>query len=212
MLKIHRFVVNPFEENTYVLVDEATREAAVVDAGMWNDAEREAFDGFVKRSGIKLNQAINTHMHIDHCFGISHVKNRYGVKLGASADDSFLGSSLGEQARRFGLGGFLEGVVADVSLSDGDIITIGESQLEVIAVPGHSPGGIAFYCKADGFVLTGDSLFDGAIGRTDLPGGDYDTLVRSIRKRLLELPASTDVFPGHGNPTTIARERTRFFY
>ena len=208
MLKIHRFIFNPFEENTYVLVDSQNKSAVVIDPGMWNNREREAFDRFINDNGINITQIINTHMHLDHCFGDNYVRDRYGVKIGASAGDAYLGKGISEQARRFGLSGMFpsDGVTADVYLEDGDTVKVGDSSLKVIAVPGHSPGGLALYCAEQGFVLTGDSLFEGSIGRTDLDGGDHAALVRSIRERLLSLPGDTDVFPGHGPQTTIKAE------
>lgn len=208
MLKIHRFIFNPFEENTYVLVDSQNKSAVVVDPGMWNNREREAFDRFINDNGINITQIINTHMHLDHCFGDNYVRDRYGVKISASAGDAYLGKGISEQARRFGLSGMFptDGVTADVYLEDGDTVKVGDSSLKIIAVPGHSPGGLALYCAEQGFVLTGDSLFEGSIGRTDLDGGDHAALVRSIRERLLSLPGDTDVFPGHGPQTTIKAE------
>ena len=208
MLKIHRFIFNPFEENTYVLVDSQNKSAVVVDPGMWNNHEREAFDRFINDNGINITQIVNTHMHLDHCFGDNYVRDRYGVKINASAGDAYLGKSISEQARRFGLSGMFpsDGVKADVYLEDGDTLKVGDSSLKVIAVPGHSPGGLALYCAKQGFVLTGDSLFEGSIGRTDLDGGDHATLVDAVSRRLLSLPGDTDVFPGHGPQTTISAE------
>lgn len=209
MFNIHRFIFNPFGENTYLLVDQDSKDAVVVDPGMFNDQENKVFDKFINDNHINLQQIINTHLHLDHCFGAGHVKNKYGIKLSASVGEAPLGLALGKQALKFGIKGVFsqQGITIDINLSDGDIITVGNSQLTVIAVPGHSPGGIALYCKEQGFVLSGDSLFEGSIGRTDLEGGNHATLVRSVTDRLLTLPPATDVFPGHGASTTIANER-----
>jgi len=212
MLSLHRFVFNPFQENTYVLADTDTRQAAVIDPGMSDGGERHVLDQFIADNKLTLSQIVNTHMHVDHCFGVSHVRGRYGASLAASALDAPLGLRLAEQARRFGLGRLfagIEGVDIDRPLSDGDFVTIGNSRLQVIAVPGHSPGGIALYDAGQKFVITGDSLFRGSIGRTDLPGGDYATLVRSVTERLLTLPDDTAVLPGHGPQSTVALERTQ---
>ena len=210
MLSLHRFVFNPFEENTYVLVETATQEAAVVDPGMSDARERAAFDKFVADNKLSLRQAIITHAHVDHCFGLGYVTERYGASTLMSALDRPLLHDLGEQARRFGLQGLFAGgsqLKIDTEVGDGDIIAIGESTLRVIASPGHSPGGIALYCPEQKFVITGDSLFKNSIGRTDFPGGDLPTLVSSVRDRLLSLPADTVVLSGHGPETSVGAEQ-----
>lgn len=208
MLKVAQLTFNNFGENTYVLVDTATGEAAVVDPGMFSDSERQAFDKFVAENDIVIKQIILTHGHIDHCFGVNYVHNEYGVPVKAHPLDSPLIESLAPQAERFGMGRkFSDKIVIDVNIKDGDTIKIGESELSVIHVPGHSQGGIALYDKADGYVLTGDSLFEGSIGRTDLPGGEHRTLVNAVKNRLLTLPADTVVLPGHGNFTRIETEK-----
>lgn len=209
MLSITRFEVNMFGELTYLLVDEATRECAIVDAGMHCREEEEAVDRYIADNGLKLTLLINTHLHMDHSFGINHLKRKYGVQLAANMGDQPYGDNFKAQLTRFGIKpeGH-ENVTIDRPLHTGDIIRIGDSSLEVIEVPGHTPGGIALYCKAQNFVLVGDSLFAGSIGRTDLPGGDHPTLIRAIREGLMTLPDDTTVLSGHGEPTTIGRERT----
>lgn len=194
-----------FEVNTYFLYDPETREAAVVDPGMISEREREAIDKYA--SGYDVKQLINTHMHLDHIFGDEYIKDKYGVKIMAGKEDEFLARTLSDQAERFRLPMKLNPVSVDVELRDGDIIKIGKDELHVIAVPGHSPGSIALYCPESKFVITGDALFKGSIGRTDLPKGDYKTLARSIRERLFTLPDDTLVLPGHGPSTTIGEER-----
>lgn len=147
-------------------------------------------------------------MHLDHCFGANAVSRRYGAPIAASAADAILGVSIVGQATRFGI--YLpedEAVRASVELSDGDNVAFGAQTLKVIAVPGHSMGGIALYSAEGNVVFTGDSLFNRSIGRTDLPGGNARQLVESVRTKLLTLPDSTLVLPGHGPSTTIADER-----
>lgn len=207
MLSIKQFIFNPFGESTYVVSDGDSREAIVVDPGMTDVAERERFDCYVADNGLKLTGVVNTHMHLDHCFGANYVKDRYGVPVRAHKADAPLGLALAEQGRRFGLGGLGDAVVIDAPLADGDRIALGKDFLEVIHVPGHSPGGIALYSPTGKFVIAGDSLFQGSIGRTDLEGGDHATLVRSVTERLLSLPDDTLVLPGHGPATTIGDER-----
>ena len=155
-----------------------------------------------------MTQIILTHGHLDHCFGADYVRSRYGTPIKAHSDDIPLTDMLGVQAERFGMGKhFPKGISIDVQLKDGDTIEIGESRLEVIHVPGHSPGGIALYDKADGYVISGDSLFRGSIGRTALPGGNHATLVNAVRNRLLSLPENTMILPGHGDFTRVGIEK-----
>lgn len=206
MLTITRFQFNMFGENTYLLADEATSQAAVVDPGMFYPEEFKAFDKFISDHQLQLTQIINTHLHLDHCFGANYVSTHYGARLAAHDGDAVLGATIGEQSRRFGIREAQKPVEIDIKLHQGDRVAIGSNTLTVLHVPGHSPGGIALYCEAQHFVLVGDSLFQGSVGRTDLPGGDHTTLIESIRRRLLTLPGDTTVLPGHGEPTTIAAE------
>lgn len=209
MLRIRRFVFNTFGENTYLVINSDTAEAAVVDPGMNTARECAEFDSFVAENGLKITQIINTHLHVDHCFGDNYVRDRYGAKVKSHPDDAFLGERVAAQMRAFGMlsrGGEPEPVVSDAELRDGDLVAVGDDQLRVLHVPGHSPGSIALYSATGGFVLTGDALFQGSIGRTDLPGGSHPQLVAAIRKKLLTLPAATTVYPGHGPATTIGAE------
>ncbi|MDE6377689.1 MAG: MBL fold metallo-hydrolase [Duncaniella sp.] len=206
-MNVSRFTVNPFGENTYVLWDADSREAAVIDPGMSNEAEREALDKFIEREKLTPVHLVNTHQHIDHCLGNQHIRTRYGLKLEANEGDDFLGQTLTEQSRRFGMRVTAENAASEVHLADGDRLYVGKEPVEVIAVPGHSPGSIALYAPESGFVITGDALFPGSIGRTDLPGGSHSTLVNSIRTRLFTLPDDTVVLPGHGGETTIGIEK-----
>lgn len=208
MLKVKNFEFNYFGENTYLLVDEDTNKAIVVDPGMFKPKEQRVFDDYILQNKLELIMVVNTHLHLDHCFSDNYVRNNYGVKIAAHKADSSLGLSIVDQARRFGLAIESDPVAIDIELNDGDVITVGNSRLVVIHVPGHSPGGIALYSEADKFVLSGDSLFSHSIGRTDLPGGDATQLISSIREKLFQLPEQTTVLPGHGPYTSIAVERT----
>lgn len=207
MLKIKQFAFGPFGVNTYVVSDKDTRDAIVVDPGMSNSREQALLDNYITSEGLNVNQIVNTHLHIDHCLGDNYVRGRYGVKVAANVDDSFLGN-IGQQARMFGLSVPDDSTVTiDVPLNDGDTITVGNSTLEVRTAPGHSPGSIVLYSPDGKFAIVGDVLFRGSIGRTDLPGGDHATLLASIRDKLLTLPDDTLVLPGHDMSTTIAAER-----
>lgn len=207
MLKVKQFVFNPFGECTYVVSDEKTGQSIVVDPGMADQAERDRLDKYIVDNKLEVTGIVNTHMHLDHCFGANYVRDRYGAPVKAHPADAPLGAAIGEQGRRFGLRGLGDSVAVDVPLADGDTIALGDEKLHVLHVPGHSPGGIALYSPDGRFVLTGDSLFKGSVGRTDLEGGDYATLIRAVTDKLMSLPDDTLVLPGHGDPTTIGDER-----
>lgn len=206
-MKIHKFEFNLFGVSTYIVWDEATLATAVIDPGMSDPDECEVFSQFVERESLQITCLVNTHLHIDHTLGNEFVEDRYGVGLTAHPADEFLGQNRDSQARMFHLRGVATSPLKiAVEVKQGDFIYLGDSRLEVLEVPGHSPGSIALYSAADGFVITGDALFYGSIGRTDLPGGNHAQLVASVRSRLLTLPPSTIVYPGHGPSTTIGRE------
>lgn len=207
-MKISRFTVNPFGVNSYVMWDADTLEAAIVDPGMTDEAERKALDSFIERQGLKPVHLINTHMHLDHIFGNLYVKEKYGLDIKAHPADDFLGRSLEDQTTRFHLPIKATNQGLDVELHDGDRLYLGTEPIDIISVPGHSPGSVALYCPESGFVITGDALFRGSIGRTDLPMGDYPTLIAAIRDRLLTLPPDTVVLPGHGPESTIGQEKS----
>ena len=209
MLKVKQFVFNPFGVSTFIIYDSESKPAIAIDPGMLNSAEQKEFDSYIAENNLKLTQIVNTHLHLDHCFGNNYVRDKYGIKVAAHPDDAFLGNSLAEQASRFGirLTGNDTKVGIDIELKDGDSIKVGAHTLKVLHVPGHSPGSIALYCAEGGFVIAGDVLFKGSIGRTDLQGGNLDTLLNSIHSRLMTLPDSTNVLPGHDRFTTIGAER-----
>ncbi len=209
MLKIKQFVFNPFGVSSFIIYDSESKAAIAIDPGMLNSAEQKEFDSYIAENNLKLTQIVNTHLHLDHCFGNNYVRDKYGIKVAAHPDDAFLGNSLAEQASRFGirLTGIDTKAGIDIELKDGDNIEVGAHTLKVLHVPGHSPGSIALYCAEGDFVIAGDVLFKGSIGRTDLQGGNLDTLLDSIHSRLMTLPDSTNVLPGHDRFTTIGAER-----
>lgn len=208
-MKVAIFQFSLFGINTYVVWDEATRKCAVIDPGMIEERERKVLDDFLLREDLDVQHLINTHLHVDHAVGNDYVSREYEVQVEAHPADAFLGKRLGEQLREFGIPRGVGNTSIDINLSEGDEIEIGVGRLKVIHVPGHSPGGIALYDKADGILFSGDSLFAGSIGRTDLPGGDQMELLKSIHAKLLILPDDTVVYPGHGPATTIGEERRR---
>lgn len=208
MLSIKQFIFNPFGEATYIIYDQESSDAIVVDPGMVENAENTRFDKFIEDNNLNITGIINTHLHLDHCFGNNYVKNKYGVPVRAHIADAPLGQNIASQVARFGLpirSG--EPVTIDIPLNQGDTISLGKDILHVLHVPGHSPGGIALYSPTGKFVIAGDSLFKGSIGRTDLPGGDHATLIKAVTDKLLTLPDDTLVLSGHGEPTTIGDEK-----
>lgn len=207
MLKVKQFIFNMFSVNTFVIYDTDTLSAIVVDPGMRTLAEYDEFDNFISNNHISLTQIVNTHLHLDHCFGDNNVRDRYGVKVAANDGDKSLGMEIGLQMSRFGIKSESKPVEIDIKLHDGDIIKIGSNELIVIETPGHSRGGICLYSASDNFLIAGDTLFRHAIGRTDLEGGDYRQLINSIINRLFVLPENTIVMPGHDRMTTIGEEK-----
>lgn len=208
-MRIRSEEFNLFGENTYIVWEEKSGDAAIIDPGMMNSDEEQALDDTITRLGIRQVHLINTHLHIDHCFGNEYVKVKYGLGTEAHSNDAPLGEQLNGQASMFHLRGANPTPLRiDHTLSEGDRIYLGDEYLEVLEVPGHSPGSIVLYSPQGGFVIVGDVLFRGSIGRTDLPGGSMMQLQQNIRRKLMNLPDDTIVYPGHGPATTIGYEKT----
>lgn len=206
MMKFEIFVNNPWQENTVVLYD-GSGEAAVVDCGCFGEREERRLKEFLAEKGLRPVALLNTHLHIDHVFGNGFMKEAYGLEAQASAADNFFVEDAVEYAAMLGMRGITPPPAVGRFLEDGERVRFGETELEVIAVAGHSPGGLCFYSAAEGLLLSGDVLFEGSIGRSDLPGGNGRELVEGIRRRLLVLPDDVRVIPGHGEMTTIGEER-----
>lgn len=207
MLQIHTLTFNPFQENTYLLYDE-TKECAIVDPGMYSSAEQETLVKTIEKLGLTPVLALQTHLHVDHVFGCSFVLEKYGLAPQAHAADEFFIENTQAYARQFGLnidknppglGGYLK---------EGDEVKFGNSTIKVIHVPGHSPGGVLFYNALSGILVSGDVLFQGSVGRSDLPGGNQHELIDGIHEKLMVLPDNVIAYPGHGPSTTIGFERT----
>lgn len=205
MIQIESFEFNPFSENTYVLYDE-TGEAIVIDPGCYESEEKGVLDNFISAKKLKVVSLINTHCHIDHVLGNDHVKSKYGVPFYIHQKEEPLLKAVKTYAPNYGFFGYRE-ASPDGYLNEGDNVTWGKSALSVLFLPGHSPGHIALYNDQQRFVIAGDVLFQGSVGRTDLPGGDHDTLINSIQQKLFLLPDDVVVYCGHGPQTTLGEEK-----
>ncbi len=206
MLEVAVFQFSLFGINTYVVFDPEESECAVIDPGISNSQEEKAIKDFILRKNLRVTNIINTHLHIDHAIGNSILKKEYGINPKAHKADLPLGERIKAQAEMFGMQGEYENAEISEFLTEGDIIKIGSGEMEVIHVPGHSPGSIALYDRKDGFLIAGDILFQGSIGRTDLPGGNHSQLITGIKDKLMKLPDNVIVYPGHGPETTIGNE------
>lgn len=206
-MKVSRFTFNMFGVNTYILWDDISREALIVDPGMINEKEQKDIKAFLDANNLNLKHLINTHMHIDHAFGISYVKENYNLKLECNLEDQFLAQRLNEQANMFGLPIPMSDLQIDKDLKDGEKIQLGDEQISILHVPGHSPGSVVLYAPQSNFIISGDVLFNTSIGRTDLPGGNYAQLINAINNKLMTLPDDVIVYPGHGPETSIGYEK-----
>lgn len=207
MINATLMTVNPFGENMYILWDETTREAVVVDPGMMRDAEREMVTKFIEGQELKVTHVLLTHLHIDHIASARWMADQTGADVCGSALDAQLGRELPEQVAQFQLKIESDPLVIDRNLADGDTIPLGDEVINVLHVPGHSPGGLAFYLPQSALLISGDTIFNGSVGRTDLWGGDMAQLINSIREKILPLPDETVIASGHGPTTTIADEK-----
>ena len=203
-MKIACLPFNPIQENTYILWDE-TSECVVIDAGNSTPREDAALDDFIARHGLKPVLAANTHGHFDHTLGVEHLKQRYGIPFALSSKDRFLVDNAATSGSVFGVKiGAMPST--DIDLEQQDEIRFGSTRLQILRTPGHTPGHVAFYEPLSKSLFTGDTLFRESIGRTDLPGGDYSWIMRSILDVIIPLGEEVHVYPGHGPETTIGHE------
>jgi hydroxyacylglutathione hydrolase len=205
MLTVQAFTFNPVQENTYILYNE-NKDCCIIDPGCYFASEEKAITDFVQTAGLKPVLLLNTHCHLDHIFGNRFIHKTYGLKLHIhKLEEPVLerGPASGQlwQLPFDNYDGEL------IYLKEGEEIRMGNDVLQVLFTPGHSPGSVSFYNKEEKFIIAGDVLFNGSIGRTDLPGADFATLEESIRTKLYTLPEDVIVYPGHGESTTIGDER-----
>ena len=205
MIKIKTFVFNPFQENTFLLYDD-TKQCAIIDAGCYSEKERNELISFIEKNDLEPVKLLNTHCHIDHILGNCFVARQYNLKSEAHQKDNIILENVVQHGRVFGVEAE-QPPEMQIFLEENDIVKFGSSQLLVLHAPGHSQGSIVFYNKEQKFAIVGDVLFNGSIGRTDLPGGDYDTLIKCIKDKLFVLEDDVVVYTGHGPETTIGYER-----
>lgn len=205
-MKLTRLQYNPFGEMTYMLWHEDGKDAFVVDPGMMTEHERSNFASFIEMHNLAIKHVLLTHIHIDHVASAGWCKDTFGATIAFGKDDDFLLHILPQQIASFGLIIDFKGFEADIYLSDGDTLTLNGESIKIIATPGHSPGSLSFYLPESNKLLSGDALFNMSIGRTDLPGGNYDQLIASIKK-LVTMPENTVIYPGHGDCTTVCDEK-----
>ena len=204
MLELGVFTFNPFQENTFVVHDGA--QAILIDPGCWNAAEERELESWLAKNALTPVRLVLTHAHIDHVLGCAWVHRRYGLLPELHKADLPLLHAAPRQ-------GDLYGIPCEASpepahfIEAGDVIHLGDHELQVLFVPGHAPGHIALFSEKQRFVISGDVLFRDSMGRTDLPGGDEPTLLKSIREVLFPLGDDVKVYCGHGSETTIGRER-----
>ena len=204
-MKLKVFENNPYQENTYILYTK-NGNCAVVDPGMYTGAEQNTVVNFIKDNGLKPELLLNTHCHIDHVLGNKFIFDQYGLKPQFNKGELIVLQSVSSYAPQQGFNYQLS-PEPETFLPESGQITLDDEVLDLLFVPGHSPAHLCFYSKADQFVIGGDALFRGSIGRTDLPGGNHQLLLESIKSKLFTLPNEVEVYPGHGPHTTIGFEK-----
>ncbi len=205
MLQIAMFTFSPIQENTYLLYT-AAGEAAIIDPGCYFDDEKETLAQFISDKKLSIKYLLQTHCHLDHVFGLKWAAETYNLTPHMHPNEQQVLAFAETSGQMWNLR--FESYNGPVQLlNNNQKITIGGNKLTVLFAPGHSPGHVCFYCEAQQFVIGGDVLFQRSIGRTDLPGGNHQLLITSIREQLFTLPNDTVVYPGHGAATTIGEEK-----
>lgn len=209
---VKTFCTNPLSENTYLYYDE-TGEGVIIDCGAYNVAEENEIARYVQENNITLKYALLTHGHFDHCYGLHFIHQKYGLKpLLHCADEKFYTNAELISAQLCGLP--MNNPLPPIGeyISEETVITFGHTSLTVIHTPGHTPGGVCYYNAQEGILFSGDTLFQGSVGRTDMPGGSMQQEINSIVSKLMVLPVETRVYTGHGPSTTIGYEQTNNMY
>ena len=206
MIKVKKFTFNPFQENTYIISNEK-KECIIIDPGCSNLNEEKEINFYIENSNLSPKYLLNTHCHIDHILGNNFIAKTYDLELEMNANDMELIKSSNEIAQLYGFTDYEMSPLPKKFLNEGDTLEFGNSQFKILFTPGHAPGHISLYSEKDGLLISGDVLFNNSIGRTDLPGGNYDLLIESIKNKILTLNDNTIVYCGHGPSTTIGNER-----
>ena len=204
-MNVAKFVFNPLMENTYLVWDD-TKECIIIDAGNSSPFENEQLSKYITEQELKPVMAVNTHGHFDHIMGVNYLKQRYGVKFTLSSKDEYLRATAQQSCAMFGIAAVVDVPSIDIDLDAVESISFGNTTLKVIKTPGHTPGGVCLLHEQEGQLFTGDTLFRESIGRSDLPGGDYNALMRSILNNIIPLGDTIVVHPGHSDKTTIGHE------
>ena len=205
MLQVKSFTFNDFYENTYLLFDE-TKECVIIDPGCNNEHEKKLLSNFIAENELTPIHLLNTHCHIDHILGNKYVADTYGLTL-VSHKGEIPVLEFGSQTAAMYHIPYEKSPNIEIFVDEGDVISFGNTTLDIIYTPGHSPASISFYHKESKILIAGDVLFQGSIGRTDLPGGNFEVLIRMIKSKFLTLPDETIVYPGHGEHTNIGIEK-----
>jgi len=206
MIKLEKFTFNSFSENTYFIWDDETKEAIVVDPGCSDESEENILTEFISANELKLKYLINTHCHIDHIFGCNFIKEKYNPNFLIPEKDLPLLKNAAKQAEMFGID-IKTRSQPDQFITEDLTLKLNQSEIKFLFTPGHTPGEFCIYLNKEKILISGDVLFKESIGRTDLWGGNYDTLISSINTKLLTLPNDVKVFPSHGEETTIGYEK-----
>lgn len=205
-MKVKSFAFNPFQENTYVVYDDS-KECIIIDPGCYSEKERTELRIFITSKGLKPVKLINTHCHIDHVLGNKFVSELWDLELYMHKEDLPLLENAGTISKMYGLVDYEGSPSPKHFLEEGEILNFGDSSFNILFTPGHAPGHICLHSQKNNLVIAGDVLFQRSIGRTDLPGGDHNTLINSITSKLFTLDNKTKVFCGHGPSTTIGYEK-----
>jgi hydroxyacylglutathione hydrolase len=205
MLQIKYFQFSPIQENTYILYNEFN-DCIIIDPGCYFDAEKEELAAFIYDNNLKPVMLINTHCHLDHVFGNKMISENYHLTLQIHENEKPVLAFAPTSGLMYDMP-FDNYTGEVILLNEGDIIKLGSDELKVLLTPGHSPGSLSFYCQKDKFVISGDALFKNSVGRSDLPGGNHEQLIKSIKENLLTLPDDTVVYSGHGPATTVGEEK-----
>ncbi len=206
MVHVGCLTFNPFQENTYIVYDDS-KECVIFDPGCFDTLERRELKDFITERQLTPKRLINTHCHIDHVFGNQFVVDQFGIGLEIHEGELIVLNTVPQVAKMYNIP--LPDTLPQPTrfIQEGEQVHFGNTTLEAIFTPGHSPASLSFYCAEAKILIAGDVLFEGSIGRTDLPGGDYQTLINNIKEKLFPLGDEVKVYPGHGNPTTIGKER-----